>query len=245
MMSCGKCFKWQHIACHDLADKRAGRSKRNWDSVEFICLQCRSRMFAGIDEVNSTFEDIRYNRHPAQGMNSSSPSNNLTTHQAYGTSEATPQAPIPSPLYHGSDPIHTRLYSDLRTHIPDQYSAAPSQTYIATQYIQFPSADAFSHYQPREGRFSPSVKSQSQPSYQVDYDERFRTQQHTTYGDLHSSAHVSNQRSSVSVIRVSILIYNSQERCFPGRPTITISLERWHIKSRHCVLYTISRYHAY
>jgi len=109
MMSCGKCFKWQHIACHDLTDKRAGRSKRNWDSVEFICLQCRSRMFAGIDEVNSTFEDIRYNRHPAQGMNSSSPSNNLTTHQAYGTSEATPQAPIPSPLYHGSDPIHTRL----------------------------------------------------------------------------------------------------------------------------------------
>ena len=101
-------------------------------------------MFAGIDEANSTFEDIRYNRHPAQGMNPFSPSNNLTTYQAYGTSEATPQAPILSPLYHGSDPTHTRLYSDLRTHIPDQYSAAPSQTYIATQYIQFPSANAFS-----------------------------------------------------------------------------------------------------
>jgi len=245
MMSCGKCFKWQHIACHDLADKRAGRSKRNWDSIEFICHQCRSRMFAGVD---STFEDIRYNHHPVQGMNPSSPSNNLTTYQTYGTSEVTPQVPIRSPLYHaanGSDPIHTRLYSDLRTHIPDQYSAAASQTYIATQYIQFPSANAFSHYQPQEGRFSPSVKSQSQPSYQVEYDQRFRTQQHTTYGDLHSSAHVSNQRSTVSVIRVSILIYSSQEGCFPGRPTITIRLERWDIESRHRVHYTISWYYAY
>jgi len=245
MMSCGKCFKWQHIACHDSADERAGHSKRNWDSVEFICQQCRSRMFAGVDSAS---EDIQYNHHSAQVMNPSSPSHNLTTNQAYGTSEVTTQAPILSPLYHAansSDPIHTRLYSDIRTHRPDQYPAAASQTYITTQYIQFPSVNAFSHYQPREGRFSPSVKSQSQPSYQGEYDQRFRTQQHTTYSDIHSSAHVSNQRSAVSVSSCIQFAIRFSEGCFPGRPTITISPERWDIKFRHRVHYTISRYYAY
>jgi hypothetical protein len=43
MMCCGICCKWQHIACHDRADIQAGRSKRNWDDVEFFCRQCRSR----------------------------------------------------------------------------------------------------------------------------------------------------------------------------------------------------------
>lgn len=44
MMSCGICSKWQHIICHDRADQHAGLPKRNWDVVEFICQQCRSRM---------------------------------------------------------------------------------------------------------------------------------------------------------------------------------------------------------
>ncbi len=41
MMSCGSCSKWQHISCHDRADQAAGRSKRNWDDVEFFCYKCR------------------------------------------------------------------------------------------------------------------------------------------------------------------------------------------------------------
>ncbi|KAF8958323.1 hypothetical protein BDZ97DRAFT_60426 [Flammula alnicola] len=42
MMSCGRCSKWQHILCHDRADKAAGRPPRNWDTVEFICRSCRA-----------------------------------------------------------------------------------------------------------------------------------------------------------------------------------------------------------
>ncbi|KXN84561.1 hypothetical protein AN958_12307 [Leucoagaricus sp. SymC.cos] len=72
MMSCGKCYKWQHIACHDQADERAGRSKRNWNVVEFICQQCRSRMFAGSEGANS-YRDPRYFPHVPQGVNLSSP----------------------------------------------------------------------------------------------------------------------------------------------------------------------------
>jgi hypothetical protein len=40
MMSCGRCSKWQHIFCHDRADQTAGRPRRNWDSVDFICKGC-------------------------------------------------------------------------------------------------------------------------------------------------------------------------------------------------------------
>lgn len=40
-MCCGSCSKWQHIRCHDQADVRAGRPRRNWDQVDFVCLKCR------------------------------------------------------------------------------------------------------------------------------------------------------------------------------------------------------------
>ena len=50
MMSCGLCSKWQHIACHDHADHQAGRRRRNWDVVEFFCLNCRTHR-AGVSIV--------------------------------------------------------------------------------------------------------------------------------------------------------------------------------------------------
>lgn len=43
MMSCGRCSRWQHISCHDSADKAAGRPLRNWDAVEFVCRSCRAQ----------------------------------------------------------------------------------------------------------------------------------------------------------------------------------------------------------
>lgn len=44
MMSCGACSKWQHINCHDRADIEAGHEKRNWDTEEFTCRTCRTRV---------------------------------------------------------------------------------------------------------------------------------------------------------------------------------------------------------
>ncbi|KDQ59209.1 hypothetical protein JAAARDRAFT_33945 [Jaapia argillacea MUCL 33604] len=41
MMCCGSCSKWQHIACHDNADRQAGRLRRNWEAEEFTCRRCR------------------------------------------------------------------------------------------------------------------------------------------------------------------------------------------------------------
>ncbi|KAG8880976.1 hypothetical protein FRB97_000300 [Tulasnella sp. 331] len=38
--ACESCGKWQHTECHDQADERIGRQKRNWDAVEFFCKAC-------------------------------------------------------------------------------------------------------------------------------------------------------------------------------------------------------------
>ncbi|KAJ7178692.1 hypothetical protein C8R43DRAFT_974137 [Mycena crocata] len=46
MLCCGICSQWQHIACHDHADVQAGRPRRNWDQVDFICRQCQTRRMA-------------------------------------------------------------------------------------------------------------------------------------------------------------------------------------------------------
>ncbi|PFH53210.1 hypothetical protein AMATHDRAFT_1625 [Amanita thiersii Skay4041] len=60
MMSCGSCLKWQHIACHDKADQTAGRPKRDWDSVEFICKRCEKGIYG---ENASGQEFSHYTQH--------------------------------------------------------------------------------------------------------------------------------------------------------------------------------------
>lgn len=51
LLCCGKCSKWQHITCHDLADRKAGRPKRDWDKEEFICRDCQNRSIANGRQV--------------------------------------------------------------------------------------------------------------------------------------------------------------------------------------------------
>ncbi|VDC04909.1 unnamed protein product [Peniophora sp. CBMAI 1063] len=40
LVQCVTCQRWQHIACHDAADARAGRPKRDWRRVQFRCARC-------------------------------------------------------------------------------------------------------------------------------------------------------------------------------------------------------------
>ncbi|KAI0249853.1 hypothetical protein BJV78DRAFT_632094 [Lactifluus subvellereus] len=49
LLCCGKCSKWQHIACHDLADRKAGRPKRDWDAEEFVCRACQRRSGSAVN----------------------------------------------------------------------------------------------------------------------------------------------------------------------------------------------------
>ncbi|KAJ7719379.1 hypothetical protein B0H16DRAFT_1606869, partial [Mycena metata] len=46
LVCCGVCAQWSHVSCHDRADAKAGRPRRNWDQVEFICRQCQTQRMA-------------------------------------------------------------------------------------------------------------------------------------------------------------------------------------------------------
>ncbi|KAL1701719.1 hypothetical protein EV121DRAFT_262846 [Schizophyllum commune] len=46
MMCCGSCQRWQHIRCHDRVDLAAGRPKRDWNTVDFVCKRCRELAYA-------------------------------------------------------------------------------------------------------------------------------------------------------------------------------------------------------
>lgn len=39
-MQCDTCDRWEHIACHREADKKAGRPRRNFDVEDFHCEDC-------------------------------------------------------------------------------------------------------------------------------------------------------------------------------------------------------------
>ena len=60
LLCCGKCSKWKHIACHDLADRQAGRPKRNWDTEEFICRACQSHSTANGRQVPNGSSSASY-----------------------------------------------------------------------------------------------------------------------------------------------------------------------------------------
>ncbi|KAF7773311.1 hypothetical protein Agabi119p4_5478 [Agaricus bisporus var. burnettii] len=205
MMSCGKCLKWQHITCHDQADERAGHAKRNWDVVEFVCQQCRSRMFSAPEASSSPTRDHHHRFVNRQNANYV-PSNSHTAayhpyfSQGYTTSQSSSSPPQPQPsaistLYHAANGRYnyTQPYGDPRTSgIPDRYLSS-GQPYMSTHlYSHQPSSISFSHYQPQGGGFTPNGKAQGPHS--ENYDQRLQSTQHASYSDIRSSP---NQRSTV------------------------------------------------
>lgn len=212
MMSCGKCFKWQHIACHDQADERAGRAKRNWDVVEFVCQQCRSQMFSAPGSSTQDHHHHQFvNRQNANYVppNHPGPAYHPYFTQGYMTSQSSPPPPQSSAistLYHAANGRYnyTQPYSDSRTSgVPDRYLTSGGQPYISTHLYQ-PSSISFNHYQPQGGGFSSNGKTQS--PYNGNYDQRLPTSQHASYSDIRSNT---NQRSTVSVPASCVILFSS------------------------------------
>ncbi|KAJ7895858.1 hypothetical protein B0H13DRAFT_2034594 [Mycena leptocephala] len=96
MLCCGLCSQWHHTKCHDLADKQAGRPRRNWDQVEFICRQCQARRMA----VKNSGQ---YPQHtvPSSYVPQTAP---LTSYSPYGHGPP-PAATHPPRDYPGTYPI--------------------------------------------------------------------------------------------------------------------------------------------
>lgn len=49
VVSCDDCGRWQHMSCHDRQDRTAGRSPRDWDSVDFRVCCCVAAFWADIE----------------------------------------------------------------------------------------------------------------------------------------------------------------------------------------------------
>lgn len=147
-MCCESCSKWQHIACHDAADKQAGRHKRNWEKVEFVCRQCRIRQATlGVNLPHqlpgsqTSYPDTRaqqmvhgYQNAYLQPHHYSQPVQHhqgfIGHHESYGV-----KAQVPVPM------------ADSRT-LPPLQAQYPSQKAIS-----------FAHYQPHQRGFTTAYES--------------------------------------------------------------------------------------
>ncbi|KAG6850263.1 hypothetical protein H0H93_015815 [Arthromyces matolae] len=146
MMSCGSCSKWQHIACHDRADQQAGRRRRNWDKVEFLCSQCRARR-AGVSRTSHPTSM------PVQGHIQQNPYLNLSAPYSHSNY-------IPYSAANGYSRDHQ--VSDAR-----MGASPPRPTHYAQPHQQhqpYGGPLTFSHYQPQQGGFSSTSETLYRPS---------------------------------------------------------------------------------
>lgn len=167
LLCCGKCSKWQHIACHDLADRKAGRPKRDWDKEEFICRNCQSGRSLSIVANGSM--------RPRQVLNGSS-SSAAASYDAGRT---------PSPYY----PAQTSGYAGQPPYGQNYPHPSLSQQQLRPAPYQHHTAITFSHYQPHQRGFS-SHSSSPSPSQPV------IPQAPTPYTQPHYSTHGSSSRLS-------------------------------------------------
>lgn len=141
MVCCNACSRWQHIACHDVADRSAGRPPRDWIRQQFYCQRCRpthTRVANG-----STHGQPRpveqYSWAPSHSQKAIPP---LSQHVAHH--QPTPDMRYSqAPNYDNATPYQQQY----------AHNAVPSQS----QYprMQRPQGGlTFSHYQPEQGGFS-------------------------------------------------------------------------------------------
>lgn len=148
LMCCGRCFKWQHIGCHDQRDVIAGRPKRNWDAEDFMCKRCRasgSRASSFSSSQLPTPTDLKAVYGP------------VGTQPYYSSQQSYSHDRYPNGSYYTGGATSGRYsyehQSDIRS------SGMPPQSY--THAPRTPGV-TFAHYQPQQGGFSTS-----RPSYSI------------------------------------------------------------------------------
>jgi hypothetical protein len=142
---CCSCNKWQHIQCHDAADRMTGRPPRNWEVEGFICASCRSKPMA-----------VQQPHHPNNYANSK-----INLRWDHGRSSQK-MPPDPMPIQPTLDPRLSRMRSADVSAIPLPVSGAFHPPVNNGQHINtMPSTSAasysnisFSHYQPQHRGFS-------------------------------------------------------------------------------------------
>jgi len=152
MVSCGGCGRWQHINCHDIADRNAGRPKRNWNVGQFLCLRCRAIQLQRLANSSEHHHSARHSPLDQHGWSQSRPQK-TQTQPSHVYSQ-----PISDTRYSQQGPYDNRMpYGQQQ---PYRQSTAQSSTtvYPRTQQSQ---GITFSHYQPEQHGFSHNLSNTS------------------------------------------------------------------------------------
>jgi hypothetical protein len=183
MVSCGMCSRWQHITCHDTADRNAGLPRRNWDTQQFYCQRCKPVAIQRL--TNGT-------------------SRSSVTRQS-GTTQPRVQKTHPSaPQYNYPQPTSDLRYSQQTTYgngmsYTQPYCQDPHQLSSEPMYgaPQQPSSTlTFSHYQPQQHGFSRTAWSNGYPTNDMNarsmshYSQNQQQYQNGSYASPHSSYQV-------------------------------------------------------
>ncbi|KAJ3734153.1 hypothetical protein DFJ43DRAFT_1130808 [Lentinula guzmanii] len=144
LMSCALCSRWQHISCHDQADLQAGRPRRNWDQVEFICRKCRMNARSSTQNGVQTQYQQTMNMHPSLHPPAPSPYNQVPYGQGLGfNSSGNGYTSVPA-----TNELNGYGTSDVRSSVLAQAQAHYSNA------SQNPKQISFSHYQPQQHSFA-------------------------------------------------------------------------------------------
>ncbi|KAI0723682.1 hypothetical protein C8Q72DRAFT_981055 [Fomitopsis betulina] len=157
MVSCGMCSRWQHIGCHDLADQRMGRPRRDWERQQFYCHPCRARLPTSANYIASKHQRYAAPQPSAHSSSWSQAAADPSIHPQKST--ATPQAYYRDPLP-GSQPGYG---SGTNSNGMQFRSAAYPAQDIPPQpgYTRTQNGLTFSHYQPENRAFT-SIRSSQQ-----------------------------------------------------------------------------------
>jgi len=143
MMSCGICSRWQHIQCHDRADRMANRPRRNWNSEEFICCRCRAtrRVLSNschptskqvpVQNVQNHFARPNGQQYPNRQCPSNLAATSIFSHyqpSQHAFLPSTPNTPHPNvqSLYPHSNSSYNAFQHQHRHHISSQTSWNPN-----------------------------------------------------------------------------------------------------------------------
>ncbi|KAH9958538.1 hypothetical protein BC827DRAFT_1261223 [Russula dissimulans] len=135
LLCCGKCSKWQHIACHDMADRNAGRPKRDWDAEEFICRACQGRNVPNGRQVpNGSTASYDLGRTPSPYYHQPSGYPGQASYgQNYPLHPHLPRLPYPQHTAYTFTHYQPQQRGFSNNHSPSQHAQAMSQAATYTQ----------------------------------------------------------------------------------------------------------------
>lgn len=143
MVSCGMCSRWQHITCHDTADRNAGLSRRNWEVQQFYCSRCKPTAMQRLANGGSRSSVV--DRQRSQSHTPKSHPNEATQYNSYPQPTSDMRYPQQQVSYTNGTPYNHQYPQD-------QLAMNSGPMYARSQRPQ--GNITFSHYQPQQHGFS-------------------------------------------------------------------------------------------